>query len=49
MKDPEEKEKQSQDADEKKTQQSGDKQEKGWYEHQQIDEEGNEIRPEDIK
>lgn len=50
MKDPEEKDNQAQSANgEAAEEQSNSTQNTNWNEHQQIDEEGNEITPEDVK
>ena len=50
MKDPEEKENQAQSANEESNdQQSNDKINTNWDKHQQVDEEGNEVGPDDLK
>ena len=50
MKDPKEKDEQAQNSsDETAQQQSSDTQETNWEKNQQVDEEGNEVDPEDIK
>ena len=50
MKDPEEKDNQAQSANENnKDQQSSDKENANWDKHQQVDEEGNEVGPDDLK
>jgi hypothetical protein len=49
MKDPEEKQ-QAQEANEQEdNQQSSNAEDLNWSEHQQVDEEGNEVGPDDIK
>lgn len=50
MTDPKEKDEQAQDASEQiKKPQSNDTKNTNWDKHQQIDEEGNEVGPDDIK
>ncbi|TDQ11030.1 hypothetical protein [Pedobacter metabolipauper] len=50
MTDPKEKDKQAQQStDETAEQKSKNTQDANWDEHQQVDEEGNELDPEDIK
>ena len=50
MRDPEEKDKHTQPAtDNTAGQQSKDIQDTNWDKHQQVDEEGNQVKPEDIK
>lgn len=50
MKDPKENDDQTQDANGEAAQQQSDNNENtNWDEHQQVDEEGNEVDPDDIK